>query len=647
MDMKKYIAICAAAIALLAGCKDYSYETWKPDETFSRTGEVSFLATFENLETKAFMDEKGHGTWDGGDQIAVACTDGTLVNFSLDGTGDTKRAIFKGTIPAGKELGGVAVYPASAAVSSDGGSVSLKVPGSYKASVSSTYPGVMVAAIGNDWNLSFKQALGFLKLTINNYPAGASKILLSSPDGALSGTFKCAVSDILERGLRPSDATEKGNAELLVGAAGKSVYAFLPVPAADYSVINASFRDAKGQEVISQALSDYSTGVSRAELHDMIVVCEDVMAPPCRINLGGEYYNVGQVSPGVFEGEFEVPASTSFTVELDGEPFGFATCSGAGGLGTITSDASALPVAKIKAAGKSKRSYYVKRALGTLASTAVANNPFTVNLESPGKMHVRIDNSNPAAPRYSIQLVEAPDPAVIFHEDFDLCTLGGDYIAPADGNGQKADTYDGYLPASGTVTQNNGGFTFDYPEDISTAPEALPAYMQAYGLQDWHFAYAAERPGGLQLCSGSIAGFMTTPAFSSIQGSTDAVIEVEIARFSTSSTDPVYLILENGGTFKSGTITRDAYTAASQAGAAFPEASTALGSFQEGGTTLELADDDYFPHSWNNADIDKPVSHIRLEASGLTSATKFKIDCPKGAKNAPRIFVFDIKVTKK
>ena len=125
------------------------------------------------------------------------------------------------------------------------------------------------------------------------------------------------------------------------------------------------------------------------------------------------------------------------------------------------------------------------------------------------------------------------------------------------------------------------------------------------------------------------------------------MVSASLSKPMSPTTDPVYFILENGGTFKSGTITRDAYTAASQAGAAFPEASTALGSFQEGGTTLELADDDYFPHSWNNADIDKPVSHIRLEASGLTSATKFKIDCPKGAKNAPRIFVFDIKVTKK
>ncbi|MBQ1718189.1 MAG: hypothetical protein II031_03435, partial [Bacteroidales bacterium] len=394
-------------------------------------------------------------------------------------------------------------------------------------------------------------------------------------------------------------------------------------------------------------LSDYTTGVSRAEMHDMIVVCGEIAAPPCRINVGGERSALDEVSDGVFEGEVEIPASTSFVVEIEGEPFGFATFSGAGGLGAIISEASALPVAKIQAAGKSKRSYYVKRAIGTMASTAVVNNPFTINLESSGKMHVRFDISDPAAPKYKIYLVETPDPAVIFHEDFDLCTLGGDYIAPADGNGQKVDTYDGYLPASGTVTQNNGAFPFDYIIDGSSAAECLPEYMQAYGLQDWTFVYAAERPGGMQLCSGSIGGAMTTPAFSKVEGNVDAIIEVEIARFSTSSTDPVYFILENGGTFTSGTIMREAYTAASQSGASFPEASTTLSSFQNGGTTLELADDDYFPHSWNNADIDKPVSHIRLEASGLTNATKFKVDCPKGAKNAPRVFVFDIKVTKK
>ena len=60
-----------------------------------------------------------------------------------------------------------------------------------------------------------------------------------------------------------------------------------------------------------------------------------------------------------------------------------------------------------------------------------------------------------------------------------------------------------------------------------------------------------------------------------------------------------------------------------------------------------MADDEYFPHSLNNADVDKPVSHYRFEVTGLTASTKIMIDAPKGAKNAPRLFVFDIKVSKK
>lgn len=645
--MKRSIIFIAAAALLIVGCKDYSYETWTPDQTLSRTGEVSLLANFENLQTKVFMDEKGHGTWEGADEIAVACTDGSLVTFKLDGTGDTKRAVFKGTIPSGKQLGQVAVYPASAALSISGSDLTLKLNDAITAAVSSTYPGVLVGAIEDTWEVNFKQAVGFLNLAIGNFPAEAAKIILSSPEGALSGTFKAPVERILDSGLKPSDAVSGSNITLNVKSSGKTVYALVPVPVADYAAINASLLDNKDKTIMEQPLSDYTTGISRAEMHSISTECADVAAPPCRINIRGERTEMKESSPGVFEGEFEVPATTSFYVELDGEAYGFATFSGAGGLGTITSDASALPVAKIKAAGKSKRSYYVKRAIGTMVSSSVADNPFSINLESPGKIHVFIDNSNPSSPKYRINLIQEADPAVIFHEDFDLCTLGGDYLAPADGNGQKADAYDGYLPSTSTVTQNNGAFTFDYPVDVSTAPEAKPEYMQAYGFQDWVFEYAAERPGGLQLCAGAIAGAMTTPAFSSIEGSADAVIEIEIARFSTSSTDPVFFILENGGSFNSGTITRDAYVAASQAGTSFPEATTALSSFEDGGTTLRLEDNDYFPHSWNNADIDKPISHIRLEASGLTPATKLKIDCPKGEKNAPRIFVFDIKVTKK
>lgn len=641
--MKKYIIPFAIAAAVLAGCKDYSYETWTPDETLHRTGEVSLLATFENLSTKVFMDEQGHGTWDGGDQIAVACSDGTFVTFTLDGTGNTKRAVFKGNVPDGKTLGSIAVYPPSAAVSLSGDKLVLNVPSSHIAAVSSAYPGVMVGQIGESWEVSMKQVLGFLKLTLNNFPGEAVSVALSS-DQALAGTFSASVEEILNTGLKASQATSPAGLTLSAKSTGKSLYAIVPVPVADYSSIHMQLKDNKGVALVEQDLSDYAAEISRGELYTMNTYCTDVPAPPCRINIGGERTVMNETSQSVYEGEFEVPASTSFTVELDGVPYGFATFSGAGGLGKISSDNSALPVAGIRSKGKSAKTYYVKRAQGTMADLQVANNPFTVELESPGIMHLVVDLTNPGAPRYKISLMETPDPSVIFHEDFDLCVLGGDYLAPGDGHGSSATVYDGFLPATTTPNQNNPGFTFDYPNHVAS-PDALPAYLEAYGLQDWVFVCGGERPGAMQLGTGSLTGTMTTPAFSNIEGSVDVVIEIDIARFSNSSLEAVTFELLGAGKFTSAQVIRDAYTS-TKTGSSYPEASKSYSEFQNGGTVFELTDDEYFPHSWDNADTDKPVSHYRLEASGLSSATQIRIEAPKKTANA-RCFVYDIKVTKK
>lgn len=628
----------------MPGCKDYSYETWTPDTTLHRTGEVSLLATFENLQTKVFMDEKGHGTWDAGDAIAVACSDGSFVTFNVDGTGDTKRVVFKGTVPEGKQLGSVAVYPASAVKGMSGDNLSLQLSSVQQATVSSSYPGVLVGAIGDDWQVDFKQILGFLYVSLSNFPLEADTISLNSVN-ALSGTFSAQVSELLEKGLTPSRATSGEGLTLSVKSAAKNVYAMIPLPVADYPGIEMKFIDNKGVELISQQLSEYSTNVTRAELHSMAVACAEVPAPPCRINLGGDRIKMEAVADNVFEGIFEVPAEGQFTIELDGIPYGFATNSGAGGLGIISSDNSALPVAKIRNAGKSKKKYYVKRAIGTMINTELANNPFTLNLESPGSIRVNVDATDPGAPHYNISVVQAADPSVIFHEDFDLCVFGGDYMAPADGKGSTVASYDGYLPGTATPTQNQPNFPMDYPEKVS-ANVPLDSYMKAYGLQDWTFVYAGERPGAMQLCAGAIPGYMITPAFTEAGAGTDAVLTIDISRFSNSSVDPVFVKLIGGGTFKSAKVVRDAYVSA-KAGSSFDEITRNYSEFEDGGTTFRMLDDDYFPHSWDNADIDKPCSHYTFELNGITSNTKLMIDAPKGANNAPRVFVFDIKVTRK
>ena len=109
--MKKIIFALAAALLAVA-CTNKE-EEFAPDTTLYRSGTVNLCASIEDLTTRMVIDLAGHGLWSEGDKIAVACSDGSFVEFVLNGTGDTKRAIFTGNIPEGKTLGRLASEAAS------------------------------------------------------------------------------------------------------------------------------------------------------------------------------------------------------------------------------------------------------------------------------------------------------------------------------------------------------------------------------------------------------------------------------------------------------------------------------------------------------------------------------------------------------
>lgn len=241
-----------------------------------------------------------------------------------------------------------------------------------------------------------------------------------------------------------------------------------------------------------------------------------------------------------------------------------------------------------------------------------------------------------------MELVKVEDPGVVFHEDFDLCVCGGDYTIAIAGTSNDA-TKTGYEAGKKNGnTANQPGCVFDYPVTVEPAdktPVASDAYIAAKGLTGWEFKYAGERPGALQLCSGGIEGFMVTPPLSSLTGATDVTIEIDIARFSSTSTDPIKVILSGGGMFTDGSVMVEAYAAAGKA-----SASTTYANISS--DTFTIGDDEYCPHSIGNNDKDKPHSYYTLHATGVTPSTRIRIDAKKGATNAPRCFVFDIKVTK-
>ena len=128
-EMKKIIYIIFAVFFVSACTSDKS--GYQPDTTLYTKGTVNLCASIEEIITKLTMDPTGRGMWLEGDKIAVACSDGTFVDFELNGTGETKRAIFTGTIPEGKTLGKVAVWPASAAQGMEGDQLTLRTPTEY------------------------------------------------------------------------------------------------------------------------------------------------------------------------------------------------------------------------------------------------------------------------------------------------------------------------------------------------------------------------------------------------------------------------------------------------------------------------------------------------------------------------------------
>ena len=115
----------APALLLGAGCSD-SDSGYDPGIEFSKTGEVTLIASIRNCTTRASLVNTGEARWLAGDALSVVCTDGSAVTFTLDGTGGTRRAFFKGTIPDGREMGPYALYPTTTSIS--GSDVRVTLP---------------------------------------------------------------------------------------------------------------------------------------------------------------------------------------------------------------------------------------------------------------------------------------------------------------------------------------------------------------------------------------------------------------------------------------------------------------------------------------------------------------------------------------
>lgn len=200
----KYNIFLLLAVAALASCSDDN-EAYDPGLKFSTTGDVRFVASIENCgSTRTSLINTGEARWLSNDAIGLVCTDGSVVSLPLDGTGETRKAIFSGTIPSGKTLGNYAVYPTNVTVSGKEISYNLPseiVPNSFGSC------SLMVAPIDNSPEISFRQLMSYITLQVSEVNSETVKLVLSS-EKALSGNYTVDIESGLSDGLLAKEGSE-------------------------------------------------------------------------------------------------------------------------------------------------------------------------------------------------------------------------------------------------------------------------------------------------------------------------------------------------------------------------------------------------------------------------------------------------------
>ena len=288
----KYISYCLPVLALAVGCTEAEgVSEFQPDT--NKSGNVTLLASIENAESRAQVVATGEARWLRNDAIAVLCDDGSIETFNLDGTGDTRRALFTGLVE-GKGVGEYALYPADATFAD----------GTLTATLSETTPvsptgscSIMAGVINEKNEVEFKQLTAYVALQLSKVPTVAKSIVISS-DKNLSGEFSVALPEAFTTGIA-AVAGDKTVTINLEDGASATVNAFFPIPVGDYSYLKATAYSAAGVAVGEVNLSSSLISVTRGLLLNYVLEMPAVDTKPAPIagtvNVAGIYWAIGNL----------------------------------------------------------------------------------------------------------------------------------------------------------------------------------------------------------------------------------------------------------------------------------------------------------------------------------------------------------------
>ncbi len=254
MDMKKYLVLFAS-LAVAAACSHELEETPVQVEPVT----YSLQATGPSAEVKATIADDGKFSWSEGDEIAVFdSSEGHFVTFRCD-SGD---GIFTAEAAPGAVFT-TAYYPASIAMASNPGTIVLPTGYTQKEAEGGRIFPMKAEADGG--HLSFRHLASLLKITINDVPAEATSLAVSS-DKALGGIFEIRKDDAEKDAIIADDGD--GNIVIsLSNAAKTNLIAYVPVPTGTY---NYAVTLGNGSTTFLSQSTGSAKKLDRATLHKLM-----------------------------------------------------------------------------------------------------------------------------------------------------------------------------------------------------------------------------------------------------------------------------------------------------------------------------------------------------------------------------------------
>ena len=279
-------------LAMYAGCtKGESVSEFQPDT--NKTGKVTLLASIENADSRASLVATGETRWQPNDAIKVICDDSSTAVFNIDGTGETRRALFTSTLE-GKSVGEYALYPSSVEIVGD--NISIELPAQITPSPTGTCA-FMAGVIDEKNEVLFKQLTAYATVQINKLAPETASIVFTS-DKNLSGLH----SVTLPEGLETGTAATTGDNSVVITFAGDAptmINAFFALPVGEYAHLTATAYNAEGKklnEVVLGTLISAARGLLLDYQIEMPVVVPSKPTPiPGTVNVAGIYWAAGNL----------------------------------------------------------------------------------------------------------------------------------------------------------------------------------------------------------------------------------------------------------------------------------------------------------------------------------------------------------------